>query len=212
VRGGQRSVIIPFFVQECAFMGRSYHARACCLLAFALATMAGCEQAKKEVKKAVQQTQQVVTEQAQNVTDKVQQKLNLVGKMELDLSPPVKTDGCYARLIGLAGRPAILQLTSYRADTHNAKADPPLPAIMIHAQIPAPDPAQLAGKTFKAQLFVQEQQGGRVLFTDAGQSVELAITAVDGQQLTAEISSGAVTNSESRQAQNIRGKLVGILQ
>lgn len=192
-------------------MGRSFMARVCGLVACALLVAAGCEQAKQEVKKTVQQAREVVVEKTQTATDTVKQKLNLVGQMELDMTPAVKTDGCYARLINLTGRPAVLQLCSYRPETHT-KGNPPFPAIFIHAQLPTNDPAQLVGKTFPAQLFVQEQANGRVVFTDAGQSVELAISAIDAQQVTAQIASGSVTLSESRQTQKISGKLVGLFQ
>ncbi len=159
----------------------------------------GVEQAKK--------VQEKVTKEAGGVSDLVQQQLDLAGNLQLSLSPPLNRDACYVKFVpAVGGRPSVLQLQSYRAADQEK-----FPSIFLQAHVTAESLTELVGQSVPAQLFVQVQQDGPVWFADSDHPVELTITAIDENFLTAELISGALQSTDDAAAASVTGRFTGVL-
>lgn len=167
----------------------------------------GVEGVKEKAQEVGGQVQQQVQEQVkqglQQARDQVNQQTGQAGSMHLELDAPVDVDVCHAALISFNdGRPAVLQLQSYRdADSET------FPSIFLRAVAPSESPAELTGQTVEAELFVQLQQSGPVWYTEA--PVQLQITSSDGEKVVAELVGGALQRTDGQQPQAVKGRIEG---
>lgn len=157
----------------------------------------GCS--KEDIEKAVQS---VDIPDNIPIPAQVTQALNLAGSMTLNLDAPVSINACYYSLVGMTGRPSVLQFTSYK----NIAVET-FPSVMLRAEVEGKTAAELAGKTIKTQMFVQSEADGPIWHTASGDSIQLTITEVTEDLLVANVASGSLTNTETQQSITVTGEL-----
>ena len=165
--------------------------------------MSGCGEKKltEAVTSTVQQVQQQVEQKVDQGVETVKQQANLAGSIELSLKEPLSINACYAALAVLpAPRQSVLQLTSYKTVDQET-----FPSVFLRAPVQAGTPAELAGKTLSAQLFVQPVQDGPVWHSKASEPVELTVSKVEQQLLTAQLSRGTLVNTETDESIEVTG-------
>ena len=192
-----------------------HHRRAMILLLAVVA--AGCskedltgalDKAKNAVTDNAAKAKQAVQDKMATTTEKVQEKLNLAGSIELTAGEPIKTDACYVRWIPQgSGRPTVLQLQSYsEADRET------FPSVFLQAPVQANSITELIGEPIAARLFVQREAEGPVLFSDVSTPVELKITAVQDQTVSAELTGVMLRDTTTGAETPVTGKLTGVLE
>ncbi len=196
-------------------MIRSFYMRA--MLVLALATAFGCskedltgalDKAKNAVVENAEKAKDVVQEKMETTTEQVQEQLNLAGSFELTAGEPLKTDACYVRLVQQSnGRPTVLQLASYRDVEREA-----FPSVFLQAQVEAASLSDLVGKTISGRLFIQREANGPVLFSEDGSPVELSITSVDEQLMSAELTNAKLRETTSAIEIPVTGTLQGVVE
>ena len=161
----------------------------------------------QSVKDTAQQVGQDVADKARGVTDKAAETLEMAGTMQLKIDQPLQVSACYASFSRVqAAGAGVLQLQSYRDAQQEA-----FPSVFVRASCSSATLAELAGQTLAAQMFVQAQENGPV-WSATDQTVQLKITAVEKQQLKAEIVSGSLANSGTGATQAVTGTFEGVLQ
>lgn len=187
-------------------------------LGLALLVCVGCgtkvaetlQETADQAQKAAKQVSDSVTKTADTAQTKVKEQLQMVGSGELKLDPaaPVKTPSCYALFTpATGGRPSFLALKSYRAAGKET-----FPSFYVQASATQTSLSELVGQTLPATMFVKPGETAATWYTPAAQTVELKIVAVEGQQVTAEVVSGALVSTEGGQTKEASGKFVGVLQ
>jgi hypothetical protein len=167
-------------------------------------SISGCGEDTKlpdAVTAPVQQMQQQVQKKVDQGVETVKQQVNLAGSIELSLKEPLSINACYAALAVLPEpRQSVLQLTSYKTVDQEA-----FPSVFVRAPVQAEAPAELAGKTLSAQLFVQPASDGPVWHSKASEPVELTVSKVEQQVLTVELSRGTLVNTETDETIEVTG-------
>jgi hypothetical protein len=101
----------------------------------------------------------------------------------------------------------VLQLQSYSdADRET------FPSVFLQAHVQANSIAELIGEPLAARLFVQREAQGPVLFSDVSTPIELKITAVQDQLVSAELTGAALRNTTTGAETPVTGKLTGVLE
>lgn len=173
-----------------------------------LLLLAGCGGSvpvpKVEIPKVVQNLPQTVTNAAQSV----KQTMQLAGGLELELSGPIKTSGCYASLTSIPGRPSVLQITSY-----NDPSAETFPSVLIWAPVAAQAPAELLNQTVQAQMFAQRDAQASPWQTAAGKAVSIKFTALEGSMLIGQIEAGGtLTDTGNGSQAPVSGKIQATLK
>ncbi len=166
------------------------------------------DKAKNAVTDSAAKAKDVVEEKMASTTDQVQQTLNLAGSIELTAGAPIKTDACYVSLIPQgSGRPTVLQLQSYRdADGES------FPSVFLQAHVQANSITELIGEPLAARLFVQREAQGPVLFSDAATPIELKITAIEDQVVSATLTGAALRDTTTGAEIPVTGSVTGVLE
>ncbi|MDA1048885.1 MAG: hypothetical protein O3C40_00180 [Planctomycetota bacterium] len=192
-------------------MSHVHHTRVTILIFAVIA--AGCSKedltgAFDKAKNAVADTSQAVQDKMETTTDQVQEKLNLAGSIELTAGEPIKTDACYVRFMPQgAGRPAVLQLQSYRdADRES------FPSVFLQAQVQANSLAELVGEPLSARMFVQREAQGPVLFSEISTPIEFKITSIEEQLVSAELTSAKLRETTTGAKIQVTGKLTAVFE
>lgn len=166
------------------------------------------DKAKNAVTDNAAKAKEAVQEKLASTTEKVQEQLNLAGSIELNAGAPIKTDACYVRLIPQgSGRPTVLQLQSYRDAERET-----FPSVFLQAHVQANSIAELIGEPIPARLFVQREAQGPVLFSDAASPIEMKITAVKDQVVSAELTGAALRDSLTGTETSVTGSVSGVLE
>lgn len=175
--------------------------------------VAGCSKedltgALDKAKDTVAETTQAVKQKMEVTTEQVQKQLNLAGRIELTAGEPLQTDACYVRLIPQgSGRPTVLQWRSYR------KADrESFPSVFLQAHVQANSLAELIGEPLSARMFVQRDPQGPILFSEVSTPIELKITAVEEQLVSAELISATLRDTATGAGIPVTGKLTGVFE
>jgi len=177
-----------------------------CLLTAAAGGLLGCEKAKEDVKKQVQSTVQRTQTQVKKTVEVVKQQANIVGSIELALKEPLSIKACYATLAVLPPpRQGILQLTSYKVPDQES-----FPSVFLRAPVDVGSPEELAGRTVRAQMYVQFQSGGAVWYTPPEGLVEVTIQSVEQQAVTAELTGGTIVNAQTKERIDVKGKMTAV--
>ncbi|MGE0605792.1 MAG: hypothetical protein AB7O62_01610 [Pirellulales bacterium] len=130
------------------------------------------------------------------------------GKCELTVSAAISTSSCYVKTMTFsAGRPAIVQFTSYKDPNSES-----FPSIMVRAELPAGATSLASGQTLSGQVFIQEKADGPVWHSQSDSPVVVSVTLADGKIVDATISADGITNSETSAATPISGSLHAIVQ
>ncbi|MEO8496107.1 MAG: hypothetical protein ABI614_13635 [Planctomycetota bacterium] len=192
-------------------MTHAHHWRVTILILAVIAV--GCSKedltgALDKAKNAVTETTSKVKEKLETTTEQVQEKLNLAGSIELIAGEPIKTDACYVSVIPQgAGRPTVLQIQTYRdADRES------FPSIFLQAHVQANSLAELVGEPLAARMFVQRAAQGPILYSDVATPIELKITSVEGQLVSAELTGAMLRESTTGAAIPVTGKLTGVIE
>jgi hypothetical protein len=196
-------------------MLHTHHRRATILILAVIA--AGCskedltgalDKAKNAVTDNAAKAKEAVQEKMATTTEKVQEQLNLAGSIELTAGEPIKTGACYVSLIPQgSGRPTVLQLQSYRdADGET------FPSVFLQAHVQANSITELIGEPLAARLFVQREAQGPVLFSDVSTPIELKITAIQDQLVSAEVNGTLLRDTSTGAEMPVTGKLTGVLE
>jgi len=166
------------------------------------------DKAKNAVTDNAAKAKQAVQEKMSTTTEKVQEQLKLAGSIELTAGEPIKTDACYVRWIPQgSGRPTVLQLQSYsEADRET------FPSVFLQAPVQANSITELIGEPLAARLFVQREAHGPVLFSDVSTPIELKITAVQDQLVSAELTGATLRNTTTGAETPVTGSITGVLQ
>jgi hypothetical protein len=140
--------------------------------------------------------------------EQAKQVANLAGQIELSLGPGIKTGGCYARLDALqAPRNGWLVISSY-----SDPAGETFPSVMILVETTGETAATLAGKNFRAAIFLQLQAEGAVWRTPDGEFAELTIvTAADGK-IEGKITRATLVSTGAEPPASVTGQFSGSLQ
>ncbi|HTN74395.1 MAG TPA: hypothetical protein VL096_04080 [Pirellulaceae bacterium] len=178
----------------------------------------GCgSELAETVQQTANQVQQSVTKSVESAQTTVQEKLEMAGSSEVTLDAstpgaptavaPVKTAGCYALFTpATGGRPSVLALQSYKDASSEA-----FPSLCIQAQVTGDSLSALAGQTVPATMFVKTAAAGPTWYTPTGETVQLKIVSVAGQQVTAEVMSGTLSRSDGGATQPALGKFTAIV-
>lgn len=162
----------------------------------------------EEAKQAVSETVETVKEQAPAAPSATKSPAVPVGSIELTAGEPVKTGGCYGRILAFsAGRPAVLQLTSYE----DARAEA-FPSVFLRAQLPEGAAEALAGQTVQAEVYVRVKADGPILHSAADRPVELKITAADGATIAGEVTLGQLVSTDGGNPVDVTGKFTGSMR
>lgn len=165
------------------------------------------DKAKNAVAENAEKAKSAVQEKMETTTEQVQEQLNLAGNFELTAGEPVKTGACYVRLIEQgAGRPSVLQLSSYRDAERES-----FPSVFLQAQVDATSISELIGKPQSGRLFIQREAQGPVLFSESASPIQFNITSVDEQLVSAELTNGTLRETQSGIEIPITGTLTGVL-
>lgn len=166
------------------------------------------DKAKNAVTDNAAKAKDAVQAKMETATEQVQEQLNLAGSIELTAGEAVKTDACYVSLIPQGvGRPTVLQLKSYRdADRES------FPSVFLQAHVQANSITELIGEPLAARLFVQREAQGPILFSDIATPVELKISAVEDQLLSAAVVSGSLRDTSSGADVPVTGSISGVLE
>lgn len=146
---------------------------------------------------------------ASNALETVRQMTGAAGKIDVQIDSARRSaSGCYARLYLLSdGRPNILQITSY-ADPTAEK----FPSVFIRTQVAYGTPGALANRRLEAQqVYIQAAAAGPIWKTPDGQTAQLSITAVDGNQFEATLS-GVLVDAATGESSSITAKLLGEIE
>lgn len=163
-------------------------------------------QGVESVQEKAQQISQDVADQARGLADKASEAAQLAGTMKLTLDQPLEISACYANFSWLqAAGTGVLQLQSYRDARQES-----FPSVFLRVQHSAAAPAQLAGQTFDAQMFVQQQENGP-LWTATDPPIQLKITSLQDKVLRAEIVEGNLVHSGTGAATAVTGAFEGVL-
>lgn len=149
-------------------------------------------------------------EAKQAVTETVQSAPAIIssGKVEISVGVPLQAAGCYAKTVTFSsGRPAILQLTSYREPAGES-----FPSFFLRAELPAGATSAASGQTLKAQVYVQEKLNGPVWHSTADSPVELTISAADGKTIAGTVARGSLVNTDTGKRTDISGSIEGVVQ
>jgi hypothetical protein len=164
-------------------------------------------QGAQSVQETAQQVSQDVAGTARGLADKASQVAQLAGTMKLAIDQPLEISACYASFSRLqAAGMGVLQLQSYRDAQQEA-----FPSVFVRVQHSVATPAQLAGQTFDAQMFVQSQENGP-LWAATVQPVQLKITSIEERRITVEIVGGSLVHSTTGTSQVVTGVFEGVLQ
>lgn len=178
--------------------------------ALGLAALPGCEQAADQAKKVAKKATAVVQQSTQAAADKVQAVTGTGGTADLDVGgSPAKASNCFSRLVLIPGRGRVFQISSYRPEGFDEKGET-FPSFSVRAVVDVDDPNQLAGKSYKADVYLQSARGGAVLCSPPGQPFDLAITTVSGNVVEAQLS-GTLASSDNGPATAFKGVLKGQL-
>lgn len=181
------------------------------LLACLLATTAGCnkiDELNKMAKDSIDEAKKKVGDEFPNVVETVTEQAGLAGNVNIKLDKDVTTKACYASLVEQSpDRPNVLKLQSYASpDTES------IPSIFIQAQVGTSSLAELVGSEVSAQVFVQTQRDGEVWFTDPAESIQVKITALEDNMLTAELVSGKLHSTVSGNSVDADGTIEAVVQ
>lgn len=196
---------------------------ACAVFAVMMPFFAGCGDSSvsdlaSSVKESVSQGVDKVKGSASDAADSVQEAavdlqgtvgeaLNLAGKLELTLDEPIQTEACYARWISPhQGRPAVLQLQSYRSADQET-----FPAVMVHAKVRGGDLPSMVGQTVAAEMFVQKEADGAVWSTSS-ELVQMKINSFQEDVLSGEFVGGAVSGPGGAGSHVAAGVFEAVLQ
>lgn len=165
----------------------------------------GCGEAKMPT---LEQAKQAVSESVEGVREQAETAAATVlptGSIELTLDAPVKTEEAHAHATRFsAGRPGLLQITSYED-----AAGEQYPSVLLRAELPAGAAASLAGQTLQAQAFIQPTNGGPIWQSTA--PIEIRVTAADDATLTGEIVRGEMVNLDTEIKIQLSGKFTAVL-
>lgn len=165
------------------------------------------DKAKNAVAEGTAKAKQAVEEKMDSTTQQVQEQLNLAGSIELTAGDLIKTDACYVSLIPQgSGRPTVLQLQSYRTADRET-----FPSVFLQAQVQANSIAELVGEPLAARMFVQREDQGPILLSDVSTPIELKITSVEDQLVSAELTRATLRDTTTGAEIPVTGKLTGIL-
>ncbi len=178
----------------------------------AAAIAAGCDkiselagEAKQQAQQVTQQAQQQVKQVVSNTVEDVKQSTGAAGTVELQLAGPVTANGCYASLLQVSGRPAILQVASYNDSTNES-----FPSFFLRAQTDQTEPGGLIGAPMiAAEVYVQAAAGGPIWHVTAGQPAQIVVRSAGPGGFTADLQ-GEFINSDTGVTQQVTGTMNGI--
>jgi hypothetical protein len=166
------------------------------------------DKAKNAVSENATKAKDAVQAKMESTTEKVQEQLSLAGSIELTAGDVVKTDACYVSLIPQgAGRPTVLQLQSYRDAERES-----FPSVFLQAHVQANSITELVGEPLAARLFVQREAEGPMLFTDIDAPVELKITAIENQVVSAQLTGSKLRDTTTGAEIPVTGSINGVLE
>jgi len=174
----------------------------------------GCDKVSElteKAKEAANDAAETISEKAAELEDKAQdaqETLNLAGSIDLAMNPPVQTSACYVSFVtSSAGRPNVLQIRSYRDEGSET-----YPSVYLRATVTASTSSALVNQTLPAQIFVQLQKDGAVLFSESDSPVQLQVTSIDDKSFSGKVVGGNVLNTQSGASVPVQGTLNGIFQ
>lgn len=167
----------------------------------------GVESVKSNVQQAGEKVQEQVEQKVgqglQQARDQVASQAGQAGKIRLELDPVVEVNSCFATLIGFRdGRPSVLLLQSYRDVEQES-----FPSVLLRATVPSVVPAELAGQTIEAELFVQVADAGPIWSSDG--PVSLQIVSADAEKVSARILGGTLRRADTLESRSITGEVEG---
>lgn len=166
------------------------------------------DKAKNAVSENATKAKDAVQAKMESTTEQVQEQLNLAGSIELTAGDMVKTDACYVSLIPQgAGRPTVLQLQSYRDAERES-----FPSVFLQAHVQANSITELIGEPLAARLFVQRDAEGPVLFSDVDSPIELTITGVENQVISAQLTGSKLRDTTTGAEIPVTGSISGVLE
>ncbi|HRX79053.1 MAG TPA: hypothetical protein P5307_08320 [Pirellulaceae bacterium] len=166
------------------------------------------DKAKNAVSENATKAKDAVQAKMESTTEQVQEQLNLAGSIELTAGDVVKTDACYVSLIPQgAGRPTVLQLQSYRDAERES-----FPSVFLQAHVQANSITELVGEPLAARLFVQRVAEGPILFSDVDAPVELKITAIENNLVSAQLTGSKLRDTTTGAEIPVTGSISGVLE
>jgi hypothetical protein len=170
--------------------------RAIRLIALAVSVAAaGCD----KVSQLTEQAQQVVSNTVEDIKPES-------SSVELQIERPVTAKGCYASLLRVGGRPAVLQVASYRDPSHES-----FPSFFLRAQTEQTEPGALVGAVIPAEVYVQPEADGPIWHTAADQPAQIVVRGAAADGFAADLQ-GVFVNSATGASQSVTGKLNGSLK
>ena len=166
------------------------------------------DKAKNAVSENATKAKDAVQAKMESTTEQVQEQLNLAGSIELTAGDVVKTDACYVSLIPQgAGRPTVLQLQSYRDAERES-----FPSVFLQAHVQANSITELVGEPLAARLCVQRVAEGPILFSDVDAPVELKITAIENNLVSAQLTGSKLRDTTTGAEIPVTGSISGVLE
>lgn len=135
-----------------------------------------------------------------------QEQLGVAGSIKLTTSPPIQTKACYIHFIpASSGRPAFLQVRSYRSESEET-----YPAVFLQGRVDASAVSELAGATVPMQMFVQRASDGPVAYASNGASVQVKVESVTEAQLSATIVAASLAQTDVATPLPVAGTIQGV--
>ena len=179
------------------------------------------EEASQQIEAASEEltdAQEQATEQAADLGDSLtssiadgastaQAELGLAGRIQLKTTPPVNTKACYATFIPASGgRPAFLQLRSYRSESEET-----YPSVFLQGQVEATTVSELSGATVQMQMYLQRESGRPIAYTTSGTWVSVQVDNVAEKQLSATIQEAPLVQTADNATLSVTGTIQGVL-
>lgn len=160
---------------------------------------------EQQVTDKLDQAQDAVGQQVGRARDTVSAQVGQGGSVRLEVEPPLELDLCFAEFLRFSdGRPSVLQFQTYRGEDSET-----FPSVFVRSVTTATSLPELAGTTLEAEVFVQREAGGEVLYTPA--PAQLEISQIGERQIVARILGGTLRRTGSDETLPLRGQLEGRL-
>ncbi|MGB7343745.1 MAG: hypothetical protein WBD20_06010 [Pirellulaceae bacterium] len=150
-------------------------------------------------------------EYIQGAVETVEKQLPSSGSIALKLEPPVEMNAGKLEILTVGdGRANVVQVTSYDAKSGPNK----YPCILLHGQTTSKNASELVGQTVPCDLYFQQSNGGEILMTTAGASVQVTFGQMDKKNniLMASIGSGSLMSSDHKTISFNGGDVMAIVQ
>jgi hypothetical protein len=182
-------------------MRRSTRNRSLSAVGIVFLAWAGCGDSLPAIP-TVKDVQQAVA----NKVEAVKQTAQAAGGIELTLDQPINASGCYASWLPIAGRPTIVQVTSY-----NDPSGESYPSFFLRVETDETQPSALPNRTLSGEALVMVGAEGPLWHTTPDRPIEFVLTEVGDSNFRATVR-GLMVNSETGAQQEVSGKLEGSWQ